>query len=1036
MDEGAGSSKSGGYGSPRGKRTQRSPPSPPMNPSGGAIRKARQESPSPEKSMAVPGSPQEGIKRRNKPPPIELGLLSTWRDRNKEPDRSDSPISPASPKVPISPRSPKVTEPSADFEKELEELKKAPHMSDEKLLSFLMMDSVQASLEIFAKIEPFIRTVHYEENTHGTVVILINILGKLHETPIKFLLEDLMRPILAENTKFHHGLTEYINYAIYLQMNNEVNSIPYADGVWSSLERICKYAKKIEGLTGTNNCWASLTGHICRILHGNKHEAFVEKYLIFSGLYEELRHNYFYSGKIYATLHDLQNPKLHIPQITNGSFRNVHDYLDFQVNYLKDYFLSRVGEGIAQYNALDKEQKKKAVFRDFYGINIYPRVKLHDPFHKQEFLKYYYLDLAPFHRKDGVLFSNVWDEVIGRDLRKNIPVVYLLSTTSNFTKDIITAVSVKFPKNMATYNKNGYAMIQIFGLENIYETILNRDLFLVTIPETFEQKFHTLKVLQYTSAAEIPMKEYLVHCERPVNLLPEHLNDLQNFELNMQQFEAVQKALSQRVTVIHGYPGTGKSLVFHHIMKHLLSRTSHKILVVSYRNSFLDDAMVRCLTLTNSIVRVGTSVTEEGLKNYVLPEEILVKDKRFIKIINRTLYEFQSAVIEFNATSANPPEYEEGQQNPIDKKFQNVYHKLLKEADLLPFQYYLTRHNMRIMGITSVGAAKYRLYVEFFRPTVVIVEDAALLPEPHLITALKNSTEHLIMIGDPTQISFGKTTFPNHLPGTTYFERTIEKGYAVKLNIQYRMHPDIAELVRDVFFNDLVDGDDVRNILPISGIGRNLFCVTTTIEPIEVANRELLGLCANNFAYYKIAYATKENVATLLFISKLVLYLFNHGYTKNDIVILTSDDAHEDAVERCMSIFTIYKNVQVKSINHFAGKECRLGIVCLLRNENEKEIGFPEEEGILSSLLTRAREGLIIVENLSTMPEENQVWKRVSSKLREMQAIATYFPARCEVHGAEIKMVTYLDFEIFINEGCSIGSRLPCMDGRHPCLMG
>uniref|UniRef100_A0A1B0CT62 DNA2/NAM7 helicase helicase domain-containing protein n=2 Tax=Lutzomyia longipalpis TaxID=7200 RepID=A0A1B0CT62_LUTLO len=313
----------------------------------------------------------------------------------------------------------------------------------------------------------------------------------------------------------------------------------------------------------------------------------------------------------------------------------------------------------------------------------------------------------------------------------------------------------------------------------------------------------------------------------------------------------------------------------------------------------------------------------------------------------------------------------------------------------------------------------------------VIVEDAALLPEPHLITALKNSTEHLIMIGDPTQISFGKTTFPNHLPGTTYFERTIEKGYAVKLNIQYRMHPDIAELVRDVFFNDLVDGDDVRNILPISGIGRNLFCVTTTIEPIEVANRELLGLCANNFAYYKIAYATKENVATLLFISKLVLYLFNHGYTKNDIVILTSDDAHEDAVERCMSIFTIYKNVQVKSINHFAGKECRLGIVCLLRNENEKEIGFPEEEGILSSLLTRAREGLIIVENLSTMPEENQVWKRVSSKLREMQAIATYFPARCEVHGAEMKMVTYLDFEIFINEGCKPGE-VP-LEGHKMC---
>ncbi len=58
----------------------------------------------------------------------------------------------------------------------------------------------------------------------------------------------------------------------------------------------------------------------------------------------------------------------------------------------------------------------------------------------------------------------------------------------------------------------------------------------------------------------------------------------------------------------------------------------------------------------------------------------------------------------------------------------------------------------KIVGMTITGAAINSSLIQKLGPKIVLVEEAAEILEPCLISAISSSTEHLILIGDHKQL--------------------------------------------------------------------------------------------------------------------------------------------------------------------------------------------------------------------------------------------------------------------------------------------
>ena len=58
----------------------------------------------------------------------------------------------------------------------------------------------------------------------------------------------------------------------------------------------------------------------------------------------------------------------------------------------------------------------------------------------------------------------------------------------------------------------------------------------------------------------------------------------------------------------------------------------------------------------------------------------------------------------------------------------------------------------KIIGMTITGGAANSSLLQKLGPTVVLVEEAAEILEPCLISAISRSTQHLILIGDHKQL--------------------------------------------------------------------------------------------------------------------------------------------------------------------------------------------------------------------------------------------------------------------------------------------
>jgi hypothetical protein len=144
--------------------------------------------------------------------------------------------------------------------------------------------------------------------------------------------------------------------------------------------------------------------------------------------------------------------------------------------------------------------------------------------------------------------------------------------------------------------------------------------------------------------------------------------------------------------------------------------------------------------------------------------------------------------------------------------------------------------NADVIGVTTAGFAHRISVLRHVKSKVTICEEAGEILEAHLLSALLPSLEHLIQIGDHTQL---RPPINDHRlslespHGTPYqldrsmFERLSASKHGrvplSQLNVQRRMRPEIAKLLRGTTYPGLIDHESVKTLPDVVGMRRNLF---------------------------------------------------------------------------------------------------------------------------------------------------------------------------------------------------------------------
>ncbi len=275
------------------------------------------------------------------------------------------------------------------------------------------------------------------------------------------------------------------------------------------------------------------------------------------------------------------------------------------------------------------------------------------------------------------------------------------------------------------------------------------------------------------------------------------------------------------------------------------------------------------------------------------------------------------------------------------------------------------------------------------------------------------------------------------------FERLILQGYPyVTLQNQHRMHPDISHYIRGIY-PDLRDASSVSSRPLVLGMsGRVAFINHTTFE-----NGDPSVVQGGDVSYC--------NVFEAEFAVGLVNYFLQQGYDESQIVVLTPYLGQLRLISQHLkkavisgkdlqelddsSIKTKPGGVRVAAVDNYQGEENDIIIVSLVRGNPARRIGFVGLENRVNVLLSRARNGMIVLGHGDTLENCNsaqgrQLWSTILNKFREKNCFFNHFPALCRNHGRPTKIYTGADFEKLCQlGGCdhACGEELSC---GHKCV--
>ncbi|XP_077386229.1 NFX1-type zinc finger-containing protein 1 [Festucalex cinctus] len=324
----------------------------------------------------------------------------------------------------------------------------------------------------------------------------------------------------------------------------------------------------------------------------------------------------------------------------------------------------------------------------------------------------------------------------------------------------------------------------------------------------------------------------------------------------------------------------------------------------------------------------------------------------------------------------------------------------------------------KVIGMTTTGAAKFRQVLQQVRPRLVIVEEAAEVLEAHIVTALSQACQHLILIGDHQQLRPSSTEYDlerNYKMGVSMFERLVNMGLPfVRLSQQHRMRPEIACLLTPHIYKELENHPCVLNFDNIKGLRTNVFFMTHNQLEKQLKDGK-----------------SHQNLHEAMFVVALCRYLLLQEYKPKQITILTTYMGQLQCLRRLMPA-SQFEGVRIHVVDKYQGEENDIILLSLVRSNLQGKVGFLNISNRVCVALSRAKKGLYCIGN-SEMLGQVKLWSDIFSTLSKKGQIGKSLTLCCQNHpDRQVQASCADDFKQAPEGGCT----QPCefrLDCGHVC---
>ena len=397
-------------------------------------------------------------------------------------------------------------------------------------------------------------------------------------------------------------------------------------------------------------------------------------------------------------------------------------------------------------------------------------------------------------------------------------------------------------------------------------------------------------------------------------------NVVHSGSFNPSQQQAIAAALSQRLTLIHGPPGTGKTRVACEIVRCVCQQLAGKkmscVLAVAETNMAADN-LTRCLLQLNlRVVRVGSQgQVSVDVRHVTLEQQIETK-----------------RVEEMKAK----------QRSPFPNK------RIAKEI----------LHFAEVVTTTCTGAGDPVL--EGMNFPFVVIDEATQVMEPISLIPISHQCQQLTLIGDPQQL-------PPTIPGSrrtplqvgvtedgpslnqlsvTLFHRLQQVCKSFFLEEQHRMHPGIAQFPSEAFYDGKLKSAEAvlaRSPLELVCFQQEehhwpLIFIDVSLEEHHVGS-------------------SIENTIEAEMVVEVVKFLLNHEVCMQEIAVLTPYSGQVWCIHHKLT--NVPSQVIVATVDSFQGREKDVIIFSTVRCNPGGTLGFTDDRHRMNVLLTRARRGVI-----------------------------------------------------------------------------
>ena len=313
-----------------------------------------------------------------------------------------------------------------------------------------------------------------------------------------------------------------------------------------------------------------------------------------------------------------------------------------------------------------------------------------------------------------------------------------------------------------------------------------------------------------------------------------------------------------------------------------------------------------------------------------------------------------------------------------------------------------------VIGMTTTGAAKYQHVLEIVKPKIVVVEEAAEVLESHIVSALNTGTQHLILIGDHKQLRPNPNDYElatQYKLEISLFERLVMNGFPhVTLQIQHRMRPQIADLVRGHIYDTLYDHESVLDYPSIKGVAKNLFFIQHS-EPERQSD------------------LSHSNQHEAQYLAALCKFLLQQGYLPSQITILVTYTGQLLLIKNFLPIKT-FEGVRVTTVDNFQGEENDIVLLSLVRSNDRDKIGFLSADNRVCVALSRAKHGFYCIGNFELLRRKTDVWAGIIAAMTDKHSIGERLSVHCNNHPEYKYDIKYADeFEKYLPTG---GCQRPC----------